>query len=211
MSFDRLASHYRWMETVLAGDLLQRCRTAHLEALPWNDVHDVLMLGEGPGRLLGSLRARLPDAQFTVIDSSAGMLGTCRDVVGNGGTTAVQFEHADLLGHAFPMDAVDLVTTPFVLDCFTADQLAQLIPRVASAIKPGGHWLIADFAIPPSGWRRTRARAIHSLMYGFFRNATALPARAWTDPDDCLRACGLRRLARTEFSHGLLRSDLWQR
>jgi len=34
MSFDVLAPHYRWMELVCAGDLLQRCRMAHLARVP---------------------------------------------------------------------------------------------------------------------------------------------------------------------------------
>src|SRR5439155_22241467 len=34
MSFDTLAPHYRWMEFILAGKKLQRCRTAFLDEIP---------------------------------------------------------------------------------------------------------------------------------------------------------------------------------
>lgn len=34
MSFDRIAPHYRWLEAILAGNVLQRARTAWLAATP---------------------------------------------------------------------------------------------------------------------------------------------------------------------------------
>ena len=57
MSFDLLAPHYRWMEWVLAGEKLQRCRTAWLEVLP--APARVLILGEGNGRFLEALMRQI--------------------------------------------------------------------------------------------------------------------------------------------------------
>src|SRR5882762_1835947 len=48
--FDRLAPHYYWMECVLAGRTLQRCRTAFLEQT--RDATAALLIGEGNGRFL---------------------------------------------------------------------------------------------------------------------------------------------------------------
>ena len=44
MSFDLLAPHYRWMEFILAGEKLQRCRTAFLDELP--AARNILLVGE---------------------------------------------------------------------------------------------------------------------------------------------------------------------
>ena len=62
MSFDRLAPHYRWMERILAGEKLQRCRTAHLDSV--NTAERVLLAGEGNGRFLVHLRHTLPKAHI---------------------------------------------------------------------------------------------------------------------------------------------------
>jgi hypothetical protein len=56
MSFDRLAPHYRWLEWVLAGRKLQRCRTAFLDEIGRADA--TLLVGEGNGRFLGELLKR---------------------------------------------------------------------------------------------------------------------------------------------------------
>src|ERR1041385_77794 len=53
MSFDALAPHYLWMEWLLAGRKLQRCRTAFLDEA--RAARDILLLGEGNGRFLQAL------------------------------------------------------------------------------------------------------------------------------------------------------------
>src|SRR4051812_20630121 len=76
VSFDVLAPHYRWMELLLAGEKLQRCRTAFLKEVA--DARDVLIVGEGHGRFLVECRRRLPDARITCVDASERMLEVAR-------------------------------------------------------------------------------------------------------------------------------------
>src|SRR5215469_5978584 len=71
MSFDVLAPHYRWMEFVLAGKKLQRCRTAFLSQVA--DRQNVLLVGEGNGRFLVECRRSLKNARITCVDASARM------------------------------------------------------------------------------------------------------------------------------------------
>ena len=72
MSFELLAPHYRWLEWVLAGNTLQRCRTAWLDRVA--SAPAVLLLGEGNGRFLAECRRRLPQARITCVDASGRML-----------------------------------------------------------------------------------------------------------------------------------------
>src|ERR1044071_8046631 len=76
MSFDALAPHYRWMEFMLAGEKLQRCRTAFLNEIrgAWN----ILLLGEGPGRCLLECVRRFANARITCVDASGPMLTQAR-------------------------------------------------------------------------------------------------------------------------------------
>jgi len=72
MSFDAIAPHYRWLERITAGPLLQCCRTRFLHEI--RDARNILLLGEGRGRFLIELLQQNPEAQITCVDASARML-----------------------------------------------------------------------------------------------------------------------------------------
>lgn len=67
MSFDRLARHYRWMEAVLAGQTLQRARTAWLANV--GTPRRALLAGEGNGRFLEAAVLALPTTRFLCVDA----------------------------------------------------------------------------------------------------------------------------------------------
>jgi len=211
MSFDRLAPHYRWMEWLLAGGKLQRCRTAFLREIP--APRRVLMLGEGNGRCLAELLRAHPSADVTCVDASARMLECARSRVrANGlGDARITFIHADALHWQPPAPEFDLLVTHFFLDCFRADQLAALVPRLAAAATQDARWLLADFSEPSSGFGKWRARWILRAMYFFFRRATRLPATRLTPPDAFLRASGFALRKRRFADWGLMHSDRWER
>lgn len=205
MSFDHLAPHYRWLERFLAGEVLQRARLAHLGKL--DQAENILLVGEGPGRFLGALRTRRPEVPITVMDASAKMLEQAR-AVGPGPTT---FIRSDITRDALPVAEWDAMVTHCLLDCFAPRTLSRVIDQLAAAAKLEAHWLITDFALPASGWRRGRARMIHALMYRTFRAATQLEARHWTDPAPDLHRAGFQLTQRQSFNHGLIQADHWIR
>jgi ubiquinone/menaquinone biosynthesis C-methylase UbiE len=210
MSFDVLAPHYRWMEWVSAGDLLQRCRMAHLARVP--AAQNILILGEGNGRFLLECRRQFPRAAITVMDASACMLELARKRLTRHGVKndRIDFIRADALTWKPPAQAFDLIVTHFFLDCFRPDQLEELVSKLARAAAPNAHWLLADFQAAPAGWRRQRSRAILWLMYRFFIAATRLPARSLTSPDNLLEKNGFYLHAREIYDWELLHSDCWQ-
>jgi len=211
MSFDRLAPHYRWMERLLAGEKLQRCRTAFLHTVP--RPQRVLMLGEGNGRCLVELLRTHPEAHCTCVDASQRMLERARarvqeqDLHGE----RIDFVHADATHWQAPPGKFDLLVTHFFLDCFRADQPAELVPRLAATAAPDARWLLADFQEPAAGIAKWRARGILQAMYFFFQQATRLPASRLTPPDAFLQQSGFILRERSLSEWGLLHSDLWQR
>ena len=90
--FDGLARWYRAMEFLLAGSLLQRARMQYLEGMP--QPRKILLLGEGPGRLLEALLLRFPTAQCTVVDASQKMI-----------QVATEGETSRASGHRFMIEA----------------------------------------------------------------------------------------------------------
>ncbi len=211
MSFDLLAPHYRWMERLCAGEKLQRCRTAFLNAIPAPE--HALVYGEGNGRFLAALCRRFPMTQVTVVEASAVMITLAQARLRRAGleNAAVTFVHADALEWQPPAAHFDLIVTCFFFDCFREDQLRCLIPRIAGAAQKQAHWLVADFKIADSGWRRLRSRMIVSFLYAFFRRVTRLPARSLVLPEPFLCAAGFTRVQRVEHDQGLLFSGCWSR
>jgi ubiquinone/menaquinone biosynthesis C-methylase UbiE len=211
MSFEVLAPHYRWLEFVLAGDKLQRCRTAFLRHAA--EPSQVLILGEGNGRFLLECRRRFTRAQITCIDASAKMLELAkrRLLAESLPLDRVEFFRANALEWTPPANSFDLLVTNFFLDCFRPEQLERIIAALAASAKPNATWWLADFRIPPAGMARLRALLIHRLMYAFFRIVTRLPARRLTPPDTFLQEHGFVLQRRLIREWGLLHADEWTR
>ena len=74
--FNWLAPHYRWMEWVLAGKKLQRCRGAFLAEI--TTPRRALIVGQGHGPFVADLLKAHPDVQCTCIDVSAKMLDAAK-------------------------------------------------------------------------------------------------------------------------------------
>jgi ubiquinone/menaquinone biosynthesis C-methylase UbiE len=210
MSFDRIAPYYRWMELILAGGKLHRCRTAFLGQIP--TPKNILLLGEGHGCNLVEYRRRFAEAKIACVDASAGMLAQARQslVRNNLKVNGVEFIHDDVLNWVPPPSRYDLVVTNFFLDCFRPDQLELILSKVAACSTPDANWLLADFKMPPSGWRRARSGIILWLLYAFFRAVTRLPARKLTRPDLILLKHGFVLRDRIDIEWGMLHSDWWR-
>ena len=208
--FDLLAPHYRWMEWLLAGPKLHRCRTAFLPAIP--PPRRVLLLGEGNGRFLAELLPLHPGAQFTCLDASAKMLHHARARLTRLGLSHanVRFIHADILHWSPPPGQFDLIVTHFFLDCFPDHQLAQILPRITALAAPDARWLLADFRQPDTGPARWRAHLIIRSMYLFFQCVTRLPAADLAPVDPLLARHGFALRQRRLHDWGLLHTDLWE-
>lgn len=211
MSFDTLAPHYRWMEWVFARDKMQRCRTAFLDEIP--PPSRILLCGEGNGRFLKAVHRRFPGAEITVVDSSSGMLRQARRNLERAGLTMdrVTLVKANVLTWEPPPAAFDLIVTCFFLDCFRADELKAMMPRLARAAAPQAHWLQADFQVTGSWLNRFRSRMILRFLYAFFRQATHITARVLTNPEPLFREAGFTRCQRREMDGGRMFSEWWNR
>jgi ubiquinone/menaquinone biosynthesis C-methylase UbiE len=211
MSFDLLAPHYRWMEAVLAGDKLQRCRTHWLDQV--RHCRSALLVGEGNGRFLAACAENLPQAHFTVIDASQKMLrqAEARWKRAGGESSRVQFLQAALPESKLPERTFDLIVTNCFFDCFASDPLAQVIANIAARASDDAVWLVTDFAVPQNGWAKWRAKAVLRLAYTFFRITTGIQANAICPPDPFLNQAGFAMNGRIEQDAGLLYSAMWQR
>ncbi len=204
-NFDALAPHYRWLEVVSFGPLLQWCRVALLPHML--AARRALVLGDGNGRFLAELLAANPVVVVDAVDISPAMVELARRRVGNAGR--VRFHAADARRAIFSPAGYDLIVTNFFLDCFPQQELEDLIPRLAAALEPRGRWAVADFRLPERGWPRWAGRAALAAMYAFFKLVTRLPAGRLVDPDPLLRQCGLTLDREDSRLRGFLSARLW--
>ncbi len=205
-SFDRVAAIYEPLERILLGRQLERARTCLLPVLKRQ--RHVLIIGEGDGRLLSTLLAELEGGRITVVDSSKRMLRLARRRIDS--DPRVTFCHADAT-QTLPSGPFDAVVTAFVLDCFEAEQLGQLISELYRTLAPGGLWLLADFVLDGRGLVGLRQRVWVSALYSAFRCLTDISARRLVDPRPLLLAQGLQRTHRQSCAGGLVETSVWQR
>jgi len=211
MSFDRLAAHYHWMEILFAGGLMQRCRTTFLSRT--KNCRRALLVGEGTGKFLVELLRFNPQIQITCVEHCEGMVEQTRRRVfaEKLDLSRVKFKQMDVLDWTPPSEKYDLVVTNFFLDCFHAGQLQRLVPLLAESTTAEAVWLLADFRVPESGWRRWRAIVILTMLYAFFKLATSLSANRLTPPDTLLASSGFILVDRRFASFGFAHSDFWRR
>jgi len=209
MSFDTLAPYYRSMEFVMAGGVLQRSRTFFL--VEAKNSQRALLLGEGPGRFMVELLRANPRVEITCVERSPRMIEEARSKLPESEIVRVRFEQADALKWQPPHNEFDLVVTNFFLDCFQPEELERLVAKVSASATNKACWLLADFRLPDSGWRKWRGRAVLALMYAFFRFTTGLSASCLTPPTEFLEAAGFRLSGQRLANFGLVHSDLWLR
>jgi ubiquinone/menaquinone biosynthesis C-methylase UbiE len=199
------------MEVVLAGRRLQRCRLAWIDSLV--GCERILIVGVGHGHFLRRCVRQFPEAHITSVDSSLGMLrrAKARAQLSGARMNHLQFVHATLPAWSPPAGEFDAIVTHFFLDCFPPEELQVVVATLAHAARPAATWLLSDFALPPRGIARGRARAVHALMYAFFRSVTGIHARRLTPPDSFLQAQAFTLSGQKRTEWGLLRSDLWVR
>jgi len=211
MNFDRLAPHYHWMEKIFAGGLMQRCRTTFLPST--KNCRNALLAGEGTGKFLVELLRSNPRIQITCVEQCEGMIKQTRQrlTLERLDDSQVKFQQLDVFDWTPPKKKYDLVVTHFFLDCFRAEQLQKLIPRLAGSATDNAIWLLADFRVPERGWRRWRAKVILVILYAAFKVTTSLSANWLTPPDNYLTVNGFKLVERRQVNFGFAHTDLWKR
>lgn len=207
MSFDRVAPHYRWLETVAFGQQLQRARLAFVRQLA--APRRALVVGEGNGRFLAALLRADRAVRVDCVDASGRMIVLARTELDD--ESRVNFIQADIQAVELVAQHYDLIVTHFFLDCFTKETLAAVIAKLASSAAPQAQWLVADFCQPGQGWRSLRARLLIAAMYLFFRVLAGIEARCLVDYRPFLQAQGFVLARETLSRDEMIRSELWRR
>ena len=120
MNCDAIAKHYAWMEFVVFGRALERCRTRFLKEL--EGTRRALVLGDGDGRFLLQLLKSSPEMRADYVDRSQEMAGYRFDI--GPATIVLIFYRTDALREALPSgNTTSSRLTISSSDCFEREQL----------------------------------------------------------------------------------------
>jgi len=204
MKIGKLARWYRWIEYAAFGRALEKRRFAFLPRLA--SARRLLIPGEGDGRTLAHLLELAPCARIDVVEVSPEMIALAQRRTHS---DRVTFLCRDARTAVWPPGHYDGIVTNFFLDCFGEDDARQLIRQLANALAPDGIWLVGEFAVPETGWRRVHAQCWIQVMYRFFGVTTGLRARSLPPIGRLMREAGMHRVEQEKRRAGLMVSEVW--
>lgn len=206
-NFDKLARVYRWMEYLSLGPLLMRCRKQFLPQMLL--ARHALILGDGDGRFTASLLRANPSIRVDAVDASPAMLRALLRASAEN-ASRVKTHCADLRNWQPQNASYDLVVTHFLLDCFSTEEVTQVITRLLPLLQSGSIWIVSDFALPQRGLQRALANLLIGFLYRVFGLLTGLQIRQLPDYATPLKASGFQLTMAQTRLFGILRSELWQ-
>lgn len=197
------------MEYLTFGPALQRRRCEFLD----QTVSDraALILGDGDGRFTAEFLQRNKTTFVDSVETSESMLrlAAARIARLQEAPSRVRQLRQDIRA-AQLSGTYDLVITHFFLDCFTTEDLQELVPRITAHLRPGGRWVISEFQIPSRGLPRYLAKLIIKALYFSFAILTGLETRQLPDYRRVLQTNGYRRTDSRTGLAGMLVSEMWE-
>lgn len=195
------------------GGVLQRARTCQLSGLrELTSPQRVLIVGEGDGSFLIRFARQFPKAEITVVEPSEVMMDRARARLNQLGLLSERmvFMTQALQETALAEGVYDLIVTLFFFDNFESAEVVACIRKLERYAEAGAYWLVSDFGLPESGWRRWRAQVWLWVLYRFFAATTGLPAKQLPDAEASLAAAGIELLSRKSSCAGMLYSALYR-
>ena len=143
---------------IFSAGQIDKCKTAMHDHIKPGD--KVLFAGVGQG--IDAIEAANLGARVTVVDLSETMLGVFRKrILGRYFIYPIRIVHADI----FTFDeheSFDRVYANFFLNVFPPEVVSRLEAHLASLVRPGGHMVVGDFALPSGN---AAARTIQSVYW----------------------------------------------
>ncbi len=132
----------RWHEIRSLHAPEREVEDALLRLLPDSEVHDLIDIGTGTGRMLEVFGPRVGRA--VGIDASREMLAVARARLGDADLRNCQVRQADMYQVPSPASSFDMAVIHQVLHY--AEDPAEVLAEAARILRPGGRLLVVDFA-----------------------------------------------------------------
>ena len=211
MNCDRIAPYYEILEHFLFGSRLEHRRFAFLGEIRTS--RKALVCGGGDGRFLARLLRVNAGVEVDFVDLSSTMVELAeRRVAGMGRTfrKRVRFHAGDVRSFAAPADHYDLIVTHYFLDCFSNQELEDVVGRLANWGMPQARWIVSDFSEANGPIGRLWTRSVIGGLYSAFRFTTGLKVTRLPEYKAALTKKGYFLRFEEDVMAGLLHSSLWE-
>ena len=168
-----------------------------------------MLIGEGNGRFLLEALKQTSATSFTVVDSSARMLGaSARRIATVDRCPRVELVHADLLEWRSPAAHYDRVVTHFFLDLFPLDRIRRIVEKISHLAAENALWINVDFT---SENQSLRQKLLMWTQYRFFRTFAGIESSRLFDSRPCIRQAGWDILETKSLDSGWISAQLMSR
>lgn len=208
-NFDRLATIYDGLSTLVFGSMLDLAKTRFLSHIP--RTARIIMPGAGTAKEMQILANLGFQGTLLLFETSAKMLQLAEKRYKRLVNPGFQIEYHLLPTNETPAyPPAEVILTHFFLDLFEAESLQAQLRALNHALIPGGQWLWADFWLPERS-RPLLPQLLVSFMYGFFRLICGIEARKLPDMDNCFKQMGYRCHMRDQWGRGMIRAAIWEK
>ncbi|MEM7513242.1 MAG: class I SAM-dependent methyltransferase, partial [Bacteroidota bacterium] len=208
--FDRIAFIYDWLARLVYGDGILHAATLGMTEVREGD--KVLILGGGSGKLLSYFRPKHFPGEIVYVEPSREMMAKAQKVWNSlEGSAQYSIQWVlDTDDFVQGKEEYDVLITPFVLDLFPEEKLAEVFSRLDHALKAGGTWLYADFFLKEDAYLLLR-RMLVWLMYTFFRMICGIENRKLPQTGKLFKEKGFLQIQRKEFSSAMIEGIIYQK
>ena len=172
------------------------------------------MCGGGDGRFLARLLSANPTVQIDFVDLSTKMIALARRRIvkaGEANLIRVRFHADDVRKFVLQTGSYDLIVTNFFLDCFSNEQLTDVIAHLSKCAAPDAKWLVSDFRESAGPLGRIWTKAVTRSLYAAFRLTTSLRVTRLPAYVSALNKAGYSLQRQKNLLGGLLHSPLWRK
>jgi ubiquinone/menaquinone biosynthesis C-methylase UbiE len=204
--FDRLAPIYDIAVKLCFGNHISQLQRRLLMALPKSQ--KVLIIGGGSGEILKRLYQIQLVEQVHYVELSEIMCLKAASKL-NDRERARTFFSTSLDPN---QEAFDLIILPFVLDCYSEQEILHMLDRYRSILKTNGSVAFIDFNMEPgTAYEPSLLKQYFiSALYIFFRITTGIPAKSLAPFQRLFHTAGYIRTYETYDMNGWLQALLYQ-
>jgi ubiquinone/menaquinone biosynthesis C-methylase UbiE len=206
--FNFFALFYDVASYVFFGNSILKAQTYFLPQL--KEKKNVLVFGGGTGKLLLELLRRNVAEKYCYVDISDKMISKSKRRLAKyfpEKINAVNFICGSV--ESIPStEKFDLIITPCVLDCFTENELPEIMQQLKIHLAENGEWLFIDFNIPEK--QKSIAALKIRTMYFFFNVICGLGVRKLPDFKKEFEKLNLKTKNEKYFLQGLMVARIYK-
>ena len=206
--FNFLSPFYDFLAATFSFNRIFKSQIALLSEEKYNSV---LLFGGGTGKLLMELMKRNIAQQYCYIDISDKMIARAKRKVKKhfpekiNSVEFIRGSYNDIPGKKF-----DAVFTPFILDCFSEEELSIVMKKLDEHLSENGKWYFSDFHIPAQKGKPV-SKIIIRMLYFFFNIVCGLGIKKLPPFEEKFARLCYMTTKKKYFMKGMIQAKIYEK